>query len=208
MIMRSLEENIGALSQAVLSDARAEAEQILADARAKAEVTRQRALKQVTAEREEIMERASAEAERIQSQAIATTQLKARRLRLERREELLDNVFETARQRLPAVPQRTDYSQIARQLLREALLRLEADTANILADEQTRKVLSGQMLAEVSKELGVEVQLGAATGQGTGIVVETADAHRHYDNTLEARLSRLQNTLRSPVYHLLMGESL
>ena len=44
--------------------------------------------------------------------------------------------------------------------------------------------------------------------KGTGVVVETHDGHLQYDNTLETRLNRLQNLLRSPVYHLLMGETI
>jgi vacuolar-type H+-ATPase subunit E/Vma4 len=52
------------------------------------------------------------------------------------------------------------------------------------------------------------VQLGTSLTEGTGVIVETAEGHRQYDNTLEARLSRLQEELRSPVYRLLLGESL
>jgi V/A-type H+-transporting ATPase subunit E len=206
--MRSVEESIQALSRTVQSEARAEAEQILADAKAKAEAIQQRAQGQAAAERTEILERASREAEHIRSQAIATTQLKARTLQLERREKLLDSAFEAVRQQLPAVQQRADYDQIARHLLREALIHLGADTAQIRADEQTLTLLTDQMLAGVSKELGVQAQLGTPLKQGTGVIVETVDGHRQYDNTLETRLSRLQNVLRSPVYHLLMGESL
>jgi vacuolar-type H+-ATPase subunit E/Vma4 len=206
--MRSVEESMQALSRAVLSEARAEAEQILADAKAKADATRQRAQEQAAAERKKTLERASQEAERIRSQAIATTQLKARTLRLEHREKLLDRVFEAARQQLPAVQQGIDYDQIAHHLLREALIHLGADAAQVRADERTRMLLTDQVLTEISKEVGGQVQLGMPLKQGTGVIVETADGHRQYDNTLETRLSRLQEELRSPVYHLLLGESL
>jgi vacuolar-type H+-ATPase subunit E/Vma4 len=206
--MRSVEESLQVLSRAVQSEARAEAEQILADAKAKVEAIRQRSQEQAAGERTEILECASREAERIRSQAIATAQLKARTLQLERREKLLDSTFEAVRQQLPAVQQWTDYDQIARHLLREALIHLGADTAQIRADEQTRMLLTDQVLAEISRELGVQAQLGTALKRGTGVIVETVDGHRQYDNTLENRLSRLQNMLRSPVHHLLMGESL
>jgi vacuolar-type H+-ATPase subunit E/Vma4 len=203
-----MEEGMEALARAVESEARAESEQILAGARLKAEAIRQRAQEQATSERTEILERASREAERVRSQAIATAELQARTLELEHREKLLDSVFEAARQRLSAVPQSADYDQIVRHLLREALTDLGSAEARIRADEQTRLLLTEQVLAGISKELGVQVQLGAPLQEGTGVIVETLDGHRHYDNTLEARLGRLQNALRSPVHHLLMGESL
>ena len=197
-----------ALSRAVLSEARAEAEQIVADAKAKADATRQRAQEQAAAERAEILARASQEAERIRGQAIATTQLKARTLQLERREKLLDSIFEAARQQLPTVQQGTDYDQVVHHLLREALIHLGADAAQVRADERTRMLLTDQVLAIISKEVGGQVQLGTPLKQGTGLIVETAEGHRQYDNTLETRLSRLQEKLRSPIYHLLLGESL
>jgi vacuolar-type H+-ATPase subunit E/Vma4 len=206
--MGSMEESIEMLTRAVESAARAEVEQTLASARLKAEAIRQHAQEQADSERAEILENASREAERIRSQAIATAQLQAQTLQMERREKLLDSVFEDARQRLSGVPQASDYDQIVRHLLREALTKLGDTTARIRADEQTGEHLTEQMLAEVSKELEVRVQLGAPLQEGTGVIVETLDGHRHYDNTLEARLSRLQDELRSPVYHLLSGESL
>jgi vacuolar-type H+-ATPase subunit E/Vma4 len=206
--VRSIEKSIQALSRAVLSEARAEAEQIVADARAKAEVIQQHAQEQAAAERAEILDRASAEADRIRSQAIATTQLRARTLQLKHREKLLEGVFQAARQQLPAVQQWTDYDEIAHHLLREALVHLGADTAQVRADEGTQALLTDQVLADIAEELGVQVGLGVALKDGRGVIVETADGHRQYDNTLEARLSRSQNALRSPVHHLLMGESL
>jgi V/A-type H+-transporting ATPase subunit E len=206
--MKSTEESIQALSRAVLSEAHAEADRILADARARADATRQRAQEQAAAERTETLARASQEAERIRQQVIATTQLKARTMQLERREKLLDSTFEAVRQQLPTAPQWTDYDRIARDLLREALTHLGADAARVRADQQTQALLTDHMLADISNELGMQVQLGAPLKQGTGVIVETEDGRRQYDNTLEARLGRLRNSLRSAVYRLLVGESL
>ncbi len=206
--MRTVAESIKALSRAVQDEARTEADQVVADAKAKAEAIGQRAQEQAAAERAEILEHASADAERIRSQAIATAQLKARTLQLERREKLLDSVFAAARQQVPTVQQWTDYGQIARHLLQEALTLLGTDAAQVRADEGTRAVLTDPVLAEISKELGVQLQFGAPLEQGTGVIVETTDGHRQVDNTLETRLSRLQDALRAPVYHLLTGEPL
>ena len=206
--MRTVAESIKALSRAVQNEAHAEADQVLADAKASAEAITQHAQEQAAAERAEILERASADAARIRSQAVATAQLKARTLLLARREKLLDSVFTAARQQLPTVQQWIDYEQIARHLLREALNLLGADAARVQADGQTRAILTDPVLAEISKELGAQVQFQASLEQGTGVVVATMDGHRRVDNTLETRLSRLQDGLRAPVYHLLAGEPL
>ena len=49
--------------------------------------------------------------------------------------------------------------------------------------------------------------MGEPLKQGMGVVVQTPDGHRRYDNTLETRMTRLQDAMRNPVYRLLMGES-
>ena len=96
-----------------MSEAKAEAENIQAEAGEKAQVIRQRTQEQIEAMRKQILERACEEAERLRSQALATTQLKARKMQLEHREKLLDSVFDAARQALPDIQQRKDYDEIA-----------------------------------------------------------------------------------------------
>jgi vacuolar-type H+-ATPase subunit E/Vma4 len=53
----------------------------------------------------------------------------------------------------------------------------------------------------------VQLQAGPVFDQGIGVIVETMDGHLQFDNTLETRLSRMQNSLRARVYELLTGES-
>jgi vacuolar-type H+-ATPase subunit E/Vma4 len=205
--MRSPEDNIEALSRAISGQAQSEADQLLAEARAKAEDIRRKASQQAAAERAEILDRAKREAERLRSQAVASAQLKARTQQLESREKLLDGAFDGARQSLSSVQRRKDYDEIALRLLKDALAHLAAPAATVLSDEATRKLLTAKVLEAVAKETGVKLELGPALPHGTGVIVQTADGHRQYDNTLETRLRRMQETLRAPVYHLLMGES-
>jgi vacuolar-type H+-ATPase subunit E/Vma4 len=191
-----------------LQKARADAEQLLADGRAKAEAVRQDAEHQAEAERDQIVTKARQEADRIHSQSLASAQLKARTLKLERREELLDSVFDVVRERLPTVRQWTDYKDVVRELTEEAVAQLSASEAIVMADEEAHRVLAEGVLSEISDHLGVSLQLGDKLPQATGVVAATLDGHRQYDNTLEARLKRWQEELRFPVHRLLMGESL
>jgi vacuolar-type H+-ATPase subunit E/Vma4 len=206
--MTTVEQNIQALSRAVLSEAHAEAEQILADARAKADAVRQRAQKQAQVEQEEILEHARREAAHVRSQCLAAARLQARKLRLERREKLLDEVFAAARQRMATVQQWTEYGQIVREWVREAVTYLGSSAARIRADAHTQAILVEGALSELSEEMDVQLQLGKPLEHGLGVVAETMDGHLRYANTLEARLERWQEELRGPAYRLLMGESL
>lgn len=202
------EEDIEILSRAILKEADVDAEQIREDAKAKANAILQRAREEAEKERKEILDQARQEAERLRSQVVANAQLKARTLELEHREKLLDRVFDAAKQKLPSIQKRADYNKFATQLLREALVQLKASKAQVQADEVTRKALSNGALSELSKELNAEIEMGDPLEEGSGVVVDTADGHLHFDNTLETRLRRLQSSLRSAVHRVLIGEKL
>lgn len=200
------EEEIETLSRAILKEAQVDADQMKEEARAKADAIRQRAREEAERERKEILDRARQEAERLRSQSLASAQLKARTLQLEHREKLLDRVFKTAREKLPEVQKRPDYSQLAATLLREALVQLRVSKAEVRADKTTRDLLEKETLDEVSRDLNGQFTLADTLDEGLGVVVDAADGKLHYDNTLETRLHRLQSNLRASVYKILMGE--
>ena len=201
--MKSETEDIDLLARAIMGEANDEAAQLLADAKEKAEAIRKRAQEQAESERKEILERAKQDADRLRSQTTATAQLKSRSFQLDEREKLLDGVFAEVKKRLETVKSRADYSAIATMLAREALTQLKVDQAEIRADDATRKALK---LDDLSKELNGQFTLSGSLEEGTGVMVSAAGGKLSYDNTLETRLSRLQGTLRSAVYKVLMGE--
>jgi V-type H+-transporting ATPase subunit E len=201
--MKTEAEDIELLAQAIMLEARDEAEQLQVEAKEKADAIRKRAQAEAESERKIILDRAKQDADRLRSQASATSQLKARSSQLEEREKLLDGVFEEVKKQLDSVKKRSDYSEIVAMLAREALTQLRATEAEVRADESTQKALK---LSELSKELNGKFSAGEKLEEGTGIVVSASGGKLHYDNTLETRLSRLQGTLRSSVYKVLMGE--
>jgi V/A-type H+-transporting ATPase subunit E len=200
------EEEIETLSRAILKEAEVDAMQLKEEAKARADAILQRAREEAEKERGEILERARQEAERLRSQSLASAQLKARTLQLEHREKLLERVFQAARERLPEIQKRSDYGQLSATLLREALIQLRVNKAEVRADKITKDLLEKGLLDEISKELNGQFTLGDTLEEGLGVVVEAADGKLHYDNTLETRLQRLQSNLRASVYKILMGE--
>lgn len=198
--------DIEMLERAILTEAQDEAEQIKAEAKAKVEAIRTRAQERAESERKAILDRARQDAERLRGQAVATAQLKARSLQLSHREQLLDRVFKTVREKLSDIQKRPDYDQIAALLLREALVQLRVNKAEIRADKTTQSILEKKALDEISKELKGQFNLAGTLEEGMGVIVDAADGRLHYDNTLETRLDRLEGTLRASVNKVLIGE--
>ena len=204
--MNTEAQDIEMLSRAILTEARDEAEQIKAEAQEKAEAIRKRAQEQAEQERRAILDRAREDAERLRGQAVATAQLKARSQQLTNREQLLDRVFETVRERLSDIQKQPDYDQVVALLLREAMVQLRVNNAQVRADKTSQEILEKGALAELSRELNGQFTSAGTLEEGTGIIVDAADGKLNYDNTLETRLQRLESTLRASVYKILIGE--
>jgi len=201
--MKTEEQDIELLARAIMSEARKSAEQLHVEAREKADAIHKHAQEQAASERKAILARAQEEADRLRSQSSATSQLKARSTQLEQREKVLNNVFDQVRKQLIEVKKRPDYREIAAMLAREALTQLKTAEAEISADETAQRSLK---LDELSRELNGKFIVGKTLEEGTGVVVSAAEGKLYYDNTLETRLERLQNSLRSSVYKTLIGE--
>ncbi len=200
-------EEIHALEIAIIAEARAEVEHLLGEAEAQAQRIRREAEAQSAAEREALLQEAAAQATALGESTVARAQLEAQRLKLRRREALIVTVFEAAAQRLPALLEAPGYTETVAALVRDGVERLNVRTNLILCvDSQTGAHLGADHLAALSAELGVTLTLGAPLELGVGVMVETPDGHRRYDNTLSARLNRMREALRAPVYHILMGE--
>jgi V/A-type H+/Na+-transporting ATPase subunit E len=204
--MKTEVEDIEMLQRAILGEVRDESEQIKAQAKEKVDAIRKRAQEQAEQERKAILDQARQDVERLRGQAVSTAQLKARSVQLAHREQLLDRVFKTVKEKLPEVQKRPDYDQIATMLLREALVQLRVNKAQIRADKTTQNVVEKKALDEISKELNGQFTTADPLEEGIGITVDAADGKLHYDNTLETRLNRLQSTLRASVNKVLIGE--
>lgn len=206
MITRATEENIEPLTRAILKEAEVDARQMREEGKTRADEIRQRAQEDAEKARREILDKAQQEADRLRSQTVSSAQLKARTMQLEHREKLLDRVFQAAKEKLADVQKRPDYDQLAAMLLREALVQLRVNKAEIRADQATRAMLERKALNDISSELKGQYTFADNLEEGNGVIIEAADGKLHYDNTLETRLRRLQSTLRSTVYKILMGE--
>lgn len=200
--------NIERLSRDILQQAESDAALVISEANAKADEIRKQAETEASAVKARIIEQAKRDSDRIRGQAVATTQLKARTMFLESRENLLKEVFEEAAKRLSSVEQYNDYEEIVKRLVMEAVSQMNSDNIVINADKKTKKMLADSILNSIASKFNGTIELGNTLENKIGVVASTSNGHLNYDNTLETRLEKLTNELRSPVYHLLMGESL
>ncbi len=194
------------LEQAIMQEAKADVDHILNDAQTQTLRMKQQAQAEADAKREAILQNAREKVAAQQQQSDARARQEAQMLKLRRREQLLERVFTAAQERLASIPERPDHAQIGHRLVQEAVKRLAVDEIIVRTDGGTWENLDEETLKKLGEELGVHLIPGARLSHGTGVILETPNGHRYYDNTLETRLERIKDTLRAPVYRILMGQ--
>jgi vacuolar-type H+-ATPase subunit E/Vma4 len=194
------------LEQAIMQEAKADVDHILNDAQTQTLRIKQQAQAEADAQSEAILQNAREKVAAQQQQSDARARQEAQMLKLRRREQLLERVFTAAQERLASIPERPDHAQIGHRLVREAVKRLAVDEIIVRTDGGTWENLDEETLKKLGEELGVHLIPGERLSHGTGVVLETPSGHRYYDNTLETRLERIKDTLRAPVYRILMAQ--
>ena len=146
------------------------------------------------------------EAERLHEERLAEVAIKAKIDWLEKREELLNTVFQTVKLRCKNLLESDAYPQALQGLIIDATRQLQTKQVWLHLDSSSRKLLDEKALAEIGKNLNVEIHLGDDLKDGIGVIAQDEQGHRFFDNTLETRLNRQMESLRSEVYKILMGE--
>ena len=138
---------------------------------------------------------ATAPAARERARIIHHARLEALRLVGDVREELVDSALTQTRERLAAIRANSSYTNVLRQLTREALTELTAPgrekMAVLVADPRDRTILK-DILAGMDLDLHVSYDL---TCWG-GLIAQSEDGRVVAINTLETRLERVTTFLR------------
>ena len=178
------------LTQAVLDDARRQADAIVAQAQQQGAAVLAKATAEADQARQERLKLAHAEAARRTEAIHASIAVEAGRLRASQVEALLQSLYDEARRRL-VVRQGYDY--------REALVALVTEAARQMGGGALVVKLAPADRAAVADRLGSFTLVEDPALTEGGVVVLDADGRRVWDNRLPARLARLWPELRRQI---------
>ncbi|MCD6480136.1 hypothetical protein J7L65_05060 [Candidatus Bathyarchaeota archaeon] len=183
----------------ILMAGRERAEKILRDAEEEARRIREEAERRI---KEMIESRVKTLRDRI----IGEAEMEGRRRLMEEREKLISSVFDAAEARLREIAEKggEEYSALLKRLILEAVEKIGGSSFTIYGNDRDRAILK-QLIKEIEGEMkkeGRRISLSLAEDSAEhvgGVIVESGDGTKLYNNTLEGRIMRARRLLRAEV---------
>jgi len=137
----------------------------------------------------------------VHDRIVGRANLDGRKMVMEVKMELLDTVFEYAREKLEAMAKKggADYQEVVKKLISEAVEAIGEDELIVSSNKVDNGFLN-KILSELTKELGVSLRLDAKPIDAMGgVIVKNQRGTKVYYNTLEGRLSKVRGSKASEV---------
>ena len=194
----------------IMSDAQIKAESILAEAEKEKETIISEGNVQAAAEKEKILENAEKQAKMRYQQIISEAKMNSRRMELEAREEVIEEAFKKAEDKLKelASSDASEYKTSLEKVIIEAGTEIGGgDMVVLVKESDVTKIKSSIPSIEksISDKTGTPTKLEMGENINTigGAILKTKNGEIEVNNTIEARMLRFKKSLRSEVAGIL-----
>jgi|Deesub1362A_J573_1020465.scaffolds.fasta_scaffold12771_3 V/A-type H+-transporting ATPase subunit E len=179
-----------------------ECRRIKEEAEAKAKTIVEEAKKKAKAFKEKEVEKAKVKASSDGARLINAARLRAKREIVYAKERILQRVKEEAKKKLISQREDKNYPEVLAKMIAESLDGITSD--NVIVRVNTRdKELAEKLLRDYQVKAKVETDKGILGG----LIVQSEDGRVTVTNTLESRLERAYELLKSEVIDLIFKES-
>jgi V/A-type H+-transporting ATPase subunit E len=194
----------------ILSDAKFKADSISEEAENESKSILEEGEKVALMEKEKILEDSKKQSAMRYQQIISEAKMKSRRMELDSREEVIEESFKKAEEKLVEIAssESAEYKESIKNIITEAALEIGGgDLILLLKQEDEAKIkdsiseIENDVKAKTGKETNLEIGSNINTIGGT--IIKTKNGDIEVNNTIEARMLRFKKSLRSEVAHIL-----
>lgn len=194
----------------ILKEAKDKAARIIRDAKKEAQTLLDAAHFGAREEEEREVKEARAHGKNIYEEVLAGGRMKARREILQKREELINEVFKKAEESLRKYASSEKYERDLPRIAASACRKLGSDKIVIQANRRDLKLLEknkDQIIRELSGEKIVNISFGAPIQTIGGAKVNAPEEKIEIDETFENKMRRVFETLRVKIAKVLFEGS-
>lgn len=194
----------------IMSDAQIKAESILAEAEKENESILSEGQVKAAAEKDKILENANKTAQMRYQQIISEAKMNSRRMELEAREEVIEDAFAKAEEKLREIASSdaAQYKASLEKVITEAGTEIGGGDLLVHVKESDVAKIKGNLPAiekSISDQTGTPTKLEMGENINTigGAILKTKNGEIEVNNTIEARMLRFKKSLRSEVAGIL-----
>ncbi len=195
-----------AFCEQIKKDAQEEIEKILGRARLSATRKLEEAENEAESIARQIREAGEVEARRTEASAMSGVSLDTKKVILRAEGDIVDEVLAKVMARLKERRGSTEYAEFLRELTVQAIIGLDEEECLLAPGMEDRELYTAELLGEIQKlaqtKAGNKVKLTLSpdlSPEGAGVRVYSGDGTALFDNTLDARMERLQDELKAVV---------
>ncbi len=203
-------DNIEKITESLEKEAKEKKEKLIEEAKEKAEKRKSEARETAKEESEEIIQEGKKEAEAREKRILSNAKTEARRKKLEFKDEMSKRVFESVKERLEELRENQEkYKKTIQNLVVDGGISVGGGNLEVIVPKGENFLSDGEVEElenEIEKETGNETSLEIieelAKSKG-GVIVRKGDRTLQCNNTFEARLERMRDSLRTEVINKL-----
>ena len=190
----------------IMSEAQVKADSILGKAEEENKSILEKGQKEALLEKDKILEDAKKQSDMKYQQLISEAKMNSRRMELEAREEIIEDAFKKAEDKLKEIASSNtaEYKESLKSIITEAATEIGGGELIVLLKEsdvaKIKDSISG-IAQDVNTKTGnkTSLEIGENITNIGGAIVKTKNGEIEVNNTIEARMSRFKKDLRSKV---------
>jgi V/A-type H+-transporting ATPase subunit E len=207
---KSVEQEVEKITSKILEEAKAKGAEIINQGKRDAEAIVEEAKVRSKAAEDRILKEGARDAEQRKKRLVADATIKARKKKLDAREDIINEAFRRAEINLANIANSSKYPSILENLALEACLGVGDGDIEIITRKEDAKILEEKFpkLEKALKEKGINVRLSLSkeSTNELGVIARSGDGRVEVSNTLESRLERIKPSLRLEVAKILLSE--
>jgi V/A-type H+-transporting ATPase subunit E len=193
-----------ALIEGIEQDALKEARTLVEDAKKRAEESIRGAQNRAAGILKQAREKGEERARQFAEREARTVESEVKKIHLKTRDELRKEIMVSIRRELQQLPEKKEYPEILLSWLAEAARGIGSDEGLVYPGRKERELIGPDMLKRASELSGVRLSLADEENKAIssiisgrlGVVVSDREGRIVFDNSMEARIRRMETELR------------
>lgn len=198
-----------ALLQVIEEQSQKEAESILEQAEKDAKTVLEKADGEAESIRSEILRKSRMQVEGIRKRILSGVHLEIKKQQLQNRELIITGLLKKVEEKFQSLRATDSYGDILRFWIGEGIHALQEADLCLVPGELERKWLTSEFLAQIVDKSGLDRSVSLKLSRKTliegGIIIESEDGRMRFDNRFQARMRRMQETMRQFINKQLSG---